>query len=227
MVNLCYYVSDYGYGHASRSIAVIRAYLKSLTSTTIYVRTEYPFKFMKKSLPQKNVIVSKAKNDVGVIFSNDLFEVDKTQTKNLFEGWVSTWNRFIQEEKTFCKLNKIDAILSDVPPQPLIVANELEIPSIIISNFTWFYIYNHLFGETDVVQKLKKTYSLANIALVLPFNEKITYIKKRKTVGLVSREISMDRSFIRKKLGVSSDDTLVFLSVGKSFNSTAFRDASS
>jgi uncharacterized protein (TIGR00661 family) len=215
LANICYYISDYGYGHASRSIAIVRA-LQAHYKVKIYLKTDFPLEFLENSLLQRNVEVIRNRNDFGVLFSGN--KVDKKRTHEILDRWIASWHSYLQEEKVFCKKYNIDLILSDVPPQPLLLADELGINSIVISNFTWFYIYQHLFGANDAVLKLREAYGLANLTLVLPFNESMTYMNNKKEVGLVSRNISTKRSYLRRSLGVNSDELLVFLSVGMSFD---------
>jgi len=224
MINICFYVSDYGYGHAARDIAIIRRISNTWRDAKIYVKTDYPFKFVRQSLPQKNVEVIKTKNDIGVVFKKNSTVVDKESTKEMLDGWVSSWDDYIQREREFCKVHGIDLILSDITPQPFIVADELGLPSIGISNFTWYYIFFNLFGRTEATERIKKAYRCAEMALVLPFNEEMDVFKKRKEISLVSREITADRRTLRRMHGISDDDLLVYVGVGKSFNPLFLND---
>ena len=52
---ICFYTSDYGYGHAARDIAIIRGICKQL-DVKVFARTNVPFEFMKHSLPSVRVI---------------------------------------------------------------------------------------------------------------------------------------------------------------------------
>lgn len=218
MVNICYYISDYGYGHASRSIAVVRRMLHSFDAAKLYIKTDYPFDFIRQSLPQKNAKAIRIKNDVGVIFRKNSVSVDRDETEKMLDEWLFSWDEYIRREKEFCKKNHIDLILSDVPPQPFIVAEELGLPSIVISNFTWYYIFFGLFGKTKSTMMLKRAYRRAHVSLILPLNEEMDYIKNRKEVGLVAREVTVDKSDLRNRCGVSKDAFLIFLSVGRSFD---------
>lgn len=219
MISICYYVSDHGYGHASRSIAVIRRILNScdFDEIKIYVKTHYPFNFVRRSLSKKNIKVIKTKNDFGVVFKENSVEVDKDKTSNMLNEWLDSWTSYIQKEKEFYKSHEIDLILSDITPQPLIAAEEMGIPSIIISNFTWYYIFFNLFGKIETTERIKEAYRCAGIGLVLPFNEKMDYIENKKEISLVTREITVDRSSLRKKHGISDDESLVYIGIGKSF----------
>ncbi|MCK4306673.1 hypothetical protein KAW50_00440, partial [candidate division WOR-3 bacterium] len=217
------YISDYGYGHASRDIAIVRRILSECDNVKIYIKTNEPFNFVRQSLPQKNVEVIQTKNDVGVIFKDSSVSVDRERTKKVLEGWLGSWGDYIHNEKRFCRTYNIDLILSDIVPQPFIVADELNTPSIAISNFTWHYIFYNLFGDIPATERIKEAYRCADIAVVLPFNEEMNILKKKREIGLVSREITVDRPGMRKRCGISDDELLVYVGVGVSFDPSYMR----
>ncbi|MCL0090051.1 hypothetical protein M1O54_06865 [Dehalococcoidia bacterium] len=224
MTNICFYISDYGYGHASRDIAIIRKILNENKDVKMFVKTGGPFHFVRQSLPQKNVEVIQTRNDIGVVFKENSVIVDIERTKEMLDAWIASWDVYIQSERVFCETHRIDLILSDIVPQPFIVADELNIPGIAISNFTWYYIFYNLFGEVAATERIKEAYECADIALVLPFNEEMNIFRKKKAINLVSREITMNRYDMRKKCGVSDDELLVHVGVGKSLNPSFMRN---
>lgn len=215
-MNICFYISDYGYGHASRSIAVIRKLLSEYKDAKIYIKNSGAFDHIRHSLPQENIEVIKNKNDIGVIFRKNSISVDKEQTRRMLIDWISSWEEYIKIEKQFCESRRIDLILSDITPQAFIVANELGIPGIAISNFTWHYIFFNLFGNISAVEQMNEAYKLSNLALVLPFNEDMDSFIKQKKVGLVSREITRGKYDLRRKLGISDSELLVYMGIGMS-----------
>ena len=225
MTNICFYISDYGYGHASRDIAIIRQILNAFTDVKIFVKTDTPFNFVRQSLLQKNVEVIQTKNDIGVAFKENSVIVDRVKTEKMLKEWLNSWDNYIQNEKRFCENHNINLILSDIVPQPFIVADELDVTGIAISNFTWHYIFYNLFGDTPATERIKEAYQCADMALVLPFNEDMDFLKfkKKKEINLVSREISVDRGDMRRKCGVSDDELLVYVGVGISFDSSYMR----
>ena len=225
MTNICFYISDYGYGHASRDIAIVRQILNAFTDVKIFVKTDTPFHFVKQSLPQKNVEVMRIKNDIGVAFKENSVSVDRVKTEKMLKEWLNSWDEYIHNERRFCETHKINLILSDIVPQPFIVADELNIPGIAISNFTWHYIFYNLFGDVAATERLKEAYQCAESALVLPFNDEMDFLKfkKKKEISLVSREITVDRRVMRRKCGVSDDELLVYVGVGLSFDPAYMR----
>ena len=216
MLRICYYISDYGYGHASRSIAVIRRLLGASDSVEILVKSGFPFSFLSDSLPQKRVKVFRCDNDIGVELAEGSTSVDVSGTRRRLDGWLKSWDEYMRRESRFCSENRISLILSDVAPQPFMVARDLGIPSIGVSNFTWYDIFHGLFGECEATEKMREAYGSAGSFLVLPFNDSMGYLRKAREVGLVSRDVVEEKTRVRKRLGVAADEKLVFLGIGKS-----------
>jgi UDP:flavonoid glycosyltransferase YjiC (YdhE family) len=215
-MNICFYISDYGYGHASRSIAIIRKLLSKYKDGKIFIKNSGAFDYIRHSLPQENIEVVNTNNDIGVIFRDNSVIVDRKQTRKILIDWTSSWDKFIKMEKLFCESHRIDLIISDITPQAFVVANELDIPCIAISNFTWHYIFHSLFGNIPDVEQIKYSYMCADLALVLPFNEDMNVFREQRKVGLVSREITGNKYEMRRSMGVSDGELLIYIGVGRS-----------
>jgi len=215
-MNICFYTSDYGYGHAARDIAIIRRIAEGYKAN-FFVKTDGPFDFIKHSLPFAKVI--RNKNDIGVVFKPNSVIVDRSETEKNLNVWTDSWDKYILNEKRFCETNKIDLIISDIVPQAFLVSEDLSIPGIGISNFTWHYIFNDLFGNTSLTKMLEEAYKAAKIILVLPFNEEMNGLKKRE-ISLISRKVLIYKEQMRKLCGIHHDEKLIYIGVGKSFNSS-------
>ncbi len=223
MKNICFYISDYGFGHASRSIAVVRAIAKARPDIKIFLKAYTAFDFLMQSLPEKNIEVIKSKNDIGIFADKDSFNIDRELTEDELRRWVGSWDVYLEKERSFCRSNHIDLILSDVTPQPFIISRELGIPGIAISNFSWHLIFSRLFGDTYETNKIKDAYEQADNALVLPFDTDMSVFKRKQNISLISREVTIDREHMRRKAGIASTDLLVYVSVGL-YDSPMMRD---
>ncbi len=211
----CFYVSDYGNGHAARCIALIRWISEEWSGARVYVKTAGPFSFLKDSLASyPRCVVIETQNDIGVVLQPGRPLVDPKETRSLLTEWVASWDLYVSSEERFCREHAVDCIISDIAPQPFLVANALEIPGIAISNFTWHLIFLTLFGEIHETRELARAYGCCDLALMLPFHEPMEVFPKRKEIGLVSREVTTDRESLRRSLGVLSEETLVFLNCG-------------
>lgn len=231
-LNICFYISDYGYGHAARDIAVIRRLLtpengqgiepaNAARDVKIFVKTDGPHSFIEQSLPAATAI--RSRNDIGPVYNDGRILMNREATERSLERWLSSWDEYISRERAFCRDNDIGLILSDIVPQAFIVAEDLGIPGIGISNFTWHYIFFNIFGKTDATDVLEDAYARGDLALVLPFNETMSLFKRKEQIGLVSRKADVDRSVLRKRYGVQEDETLIYIGIGRSLDPSFLR----
>jgi hypothetical protein len=212
---VCFYTSDFGYGHAARDIALVRELQETLHAEVV-VRTGSPAEFMSRSLPNAEVL--QGPNDPGVMMEGAT--VDSERTLATVEQWLSSWEGYIASEKAFLQDRRIDLVLSDIAPQPFLAAEELGIPSLGISNFTWHLIYTHLFGKTEQTDRIAEAYRAADGALLLPLHEQMAVFRDRREVGLVARAVSRDRPELP---GLPSGRPLVYLGGGQSLDPAVFR----
>lgn len=215
---ICFYTSDFGYGHVARDIALTRELQEALDAEVI-VRTGSPAAFMARSLPGVEVI--SGPNDPGVVMEGAA--VDREKTFAAVEQWVASWEDYIAAERAFLRDRRIDLVLSDIVPQPFLAAEELGIPSLGVSNFTWHLIYTRLFGMTELTDRVAEAYHAADGALLLPLHEPMAVFRDRQEVGLVVRPVTRDRMEIRRLCGLSEGEPLVYLAAGQSLDPTVFR----
>lgn len=210
MKTICFYVSDYGYGHASRSIALIRKILNSYPNCRIIVKSEGPFELLSKSLQDPRISVIRYRNDITIpLLSTEAVDVEKTRL--LLTEWQESWPDYIAGEVRSFKEQGVDLILSDIAPQPFLVAEELDIPSVGISNFSWDTIYQQIVPEmTGFIDNVQSAYSCATLACVLPFHVPMNAFRKTVPVCLLSRDITVPRYLMREQLGLNEEDTVVF-----------------
>ena len=213
---ICFYISDFGYGHAARDIALIRELQEY---AEVIVRAGAPAEFMARSLP--GVEVLPGQNDPGVVMAGAA--VDREKTLAAVERWLASWEAYVSTEKAFLYDRRVDLVLSDIVPQPFLAAEELGIPSLAISNFTWHFIYTHLFGRTEVIDQVAEAYRAADGALLLPLHEPMEIFCGRRDVGLVTRAVTRDRAEIRRQCSLSDEELLVYLGGGQSLDSAIFR----
>lgn len=221
MKKICFYTSDYGYGHAARDIALIREIQRD-GFAEVLVKTDTAFDFMRSSLPGCDM--KRRRNDIGLIYRDDTVEVDRDSTERALEEWVGSWDNYIRTERDFCKDNKIDLVISDITPQSFLLAEDLGVPGVGFSNFTWHYIFFNLLGNCTAVQRLEEAYKAGDLALVLPFHEEMRFFKARKEIPLVSREITVKRETLRARHGLQKDELLIYLGVGKSLGPGVFKN---
>lgn len=208
--SIVYYISDHGFGHATRSLAIIRTLRQEQPNLKISIRTFNNATLIKEALENEAVSVYQSKNDFGLIQGGRL-SISPVKTKIAFEKWVTTWDEWLREEQN--RLTpRPDLMISDISPQPFLLAEKLGISSIAISNFTWLDQYKALF-ESNLLQYLEQAYNAASSALVLPFNMEMTGIKteRKKDIPLVFRKPTRDLKALQSQYPALEGKKLMFI----------------
>jgi hypothetical protein len=209
---IAYYISDYGYGHATRSIAVIRKLLEE-PKVKIIVCHSFALPFIKASLNSERVNYRNITTDIGYFLENESIHPDKVQLLKEYKHFVSDWEKHIDQEKEFLSLNSVDLVISDISPLPFDPAGILGIPSVGISNFTWFTAYQGLIGDRELFtfkkayQKMTYYYSLAG--------SQEQWDCKTNDYGFYSREVDIQEvKRIRDLVNPDGKQQVVFLGLG-------------
>lgn len=218
MVRISYYISDHGYGHATRSIAIIRRITSSFRDVNIEITCSGPLPFVKRSLDgTEGISFRDVSNDFGYVTDRDL-NISHDATRVKYEIWMDSWEGYVKREMGHMIYNDVDMVISDISPQPFIAADEAGIPSMAISNFTWYEIYKDLYPGLPGLAELKGAYGKADMGLILPMETGMSPFRRKKRIGLVSREPTMGYHGKRDSLDVEEQDVLVFFSLGRSVN---------
>ncbi|NHJ25040.1 MAG: hypothetical protein EAX89_10715 [Candidatus Lokiarchaeota archaeon] len=220
MVEITYFISDYGFGHAARSIAIIRAFLACDLDINIEIHTFFPLELIKRSLSKKSEIkrikFHKMRNDVGFIWNAKQEKIDNEKTTINVHQWVKNWpSTYLFEKYIFLKNKEISLIVSDIAPQPFLLAKKLDLPSIAISNFTWFDIYQD-FCKTEDLQEIWRAYREASLGLMLPFNLENKVFPTILETSLVSRDPTRSRKKICSNLKINPSTPIIYAGTGKS-----------
>jgi len=189
---ILYYVSDHGKGHATRSIAIIQEMLKHNIEVT--VRNTNALEFFKQSLP--NVKIIPGKTDVGSTIKKDGFSIDKNKTKENQIKWIHDLEKNSIAEKHIAEEIKPDLIVSDISAIPFLVAKQISVPSVAISNFSWYDVLNFL--PSNELAELKSAYNEADLAIKLPLGTPMNHFKKKLKTGLVSRTTNLSKQELHR-----------------------------
>ena len=213
-MKVIFYLSNHGFGHASRNIPIIEALLED--GHEVIVKTgEAQGEFVRDSLKRyKAVEVITASMDVGLILKNSSFEIDGAALEQKVRGFMKTWPDRIRDEVKYLKQLNPHLVVCDIVPWALCAAKESGIKSYLISNFTWMEIYQEYLPE-DIILAYKNCYQLVD--KVLRYDLATPYFthffKEEKSVSICAR--SFDEKEIQR-IKAQFDKPIVFVSVGRS-----------
>lgn len=215
MKTISYYISEYGFGHASRSIAIIRELLKRSENIKIIVCNSFALNFLKESLVHPRVTFRDLRTDIGYFINKSNLELDVNILNIELKKYLSDFAKLVRDEKTFLIENNVDLTISDISPLPFVASKEVGISSIGISNFTWYTAYKNQLSNSGELDIYKHAYYSMDKFFSLFGSEEPLWTQDTKIFNFFSRRTSIgDIERIRETLNVKNSKKLIFLGLG-------------
>lgn len=217
MKTFVFYVSEYGFGHATRCIALIREMLSVRKDVRIIVCNSFALQFIRTSLNgyRDKVIFRDVETDVGFILKEHSLDLDKEKLEQSYGKFCVKLPQKINNEINFLSTFSVDCIISDISPIAFEIADELGVPSIGISNFTWYTAYKNIISDNslqifkDMYKKMDYFYTLAGS------NEENLARLNTSSFHFYSRIINpLEVTKLRKKLNPTGEKQIIFIPLG-------------
>jgi hypothetical protein len=138
---IAYFVSAHGFGHAARATAVMAAVHRRLPQAHFHIFTMAPDWFFADSLDGPHTC-HPLETDVGLAQRTPLVEDLQETVDRLNAFFPIRPNRL----ETCCHqvaAQRCRLVICDIAALGIAVATELGLPSILVENFTWDWIYDH------------------------------------------------------------------------------------
>jgi UDP-N-acetylglucosamine transferase subunit ALG13 len=215
---IAYYLSEYGFGHATRSIAVIRR-LCEKNAIRIIVCNAFAYDFLNRSLNDliagERVALRKISNDIGYVLQPRSLTPDCDQFKIKYRKFISELPLTVQREEKFLTDHHVNLVIGDIPPAPFKAAWALSISSVGMSNFTWHTAYKDLLPDAEL-QPLYECYSSMDYFFALAGSKEEAWGKiGNRSFGFFSRSPQSEAVHkIRKTVNPTGDKTIVFFGLG-------------
>lgn len=216
MKTIAYYISDYGYGHASRSIAVIRNFLDKTADAKVIICNSFALAFIKESLAEygKRVVFHEVHTDIGYVLKKDSLEPDPLSLQTQLQAFYDNWEEVVANELEYFKDKNIVGILSDISPIGIEVGSVLGVPTIGISNFTWYSAYTDLVNENQL-ERLRNSYEKMDYYFSLATNQEKWGRIDQHEFSFFSRTVNQDEvNRIRKFVNPKGNKKIVFVGIG-------------
>ncbi len=214
-MNIAYYITGHGYGHAVRSIEVIKKLLEQKNDMTVFVRTATP-EWLFHKIASRNVYYMNIRLDFGVIQSNS-FIADKRQTLREYAELLKIKNKLVGQEVDFFRTEKIDIAISDITPFAFDAAARAGIPGIAVGNFSWDWIYADYVKEFPeyeyVLNDIRQSYQKAAVLYKLPLSDDMPAFPHIEPAPLIARRASLSKQQARRVLGLPGKGKIVLLAL--------------
>jgi hypothetical protein len=185
MPAIAYHITGHGFGHARRSVEVVRELLALRSDLEVYFRTTAnPSIF--QELAEFNVHLERVELDPGAI-EKDLFTIDHAATIAAVRSTIAKRGELVEREISFLRQGKIQLILCDIPFQAGDIAAAAGIPIIGITNFTWDWIYEPFFGSHgDLLREVQNSYKRIPTLLKIPFGGRTDWFSEVIDIPLIA-----------------------------------------
>lgn len=212
-----FYVSGHGFGHASRDIEVIRTLRRRAPDVRVIVRTSVPPWFFHDAARQPlEVLPLEADTGLAQI---DSLTIDEDETVRRARRFYERFDKRVSEEAAWLQSTDARLVVSDVPPLASAAAARAGIPSLVVANFTWDWIYRGLESfdrdATGVLPIIESAYASTTCALRLPlhggFEPMATVVRE---IPFIARRSRRGRDAARAALGLTNDRPIVLGSFG-------------
>lgn len=211
---IAYFISPHGFGHAARAAGVMDA-LHQLDPTIHFeIFTKVEEWFFKDSI-SGNFRYHSLLTDIGLVQETPLkADISETVSQlNLFMPFEPSMISYLAES---IKEMRCRAVICDIAPLGITIAEQAGIPSILVENFTWDWIYEMYIDLDDGLIKhsryLKDIFEKANY--LIQVEPVCRPLKADLTTRPISRKIRTRANHIRKRLEIPEDSKVVMITMG-------------
>jgi UDP:flavonoid glycosyltransferase YjiC (YdhE family) len=213
MKTIAYFVSPHGFGHAARTCAVIDALLRRGGAFQFHIFTTVPEWFFSESLPGC-FSYHHCVTDIGLVQLSPL-EEDLPATVRALDA--APWRNGREVEELARYLRQVDSslVVADISPLGLVAARRAGLPTALVENFTWDWIYTRLDGPGGLESHGHELSEVcARVDLRIQTDPVCSRVTGAVEVGPVARPPRLSRKAVRRRLGIPDDDSVVLASMG-------------
>jgi UDP:flavonoid glycosyltransferase YjiC (YdhE family) len=211
---IAYFISPHGYGHAARSAAIMTAVRELDPQVQFEIFTKVPRWFFEQSLPGAFGYHSLL-TDIGLAQTTPLLE-DLPKTVRRLEKLLPF--EASQTSKLADLMHRLECrlVICDIAPMGIAVARQAGIPSLLIENFTWDWIYQSYVPEApDLSRYIPYLHELFAAADYHVQTEPAHRWRQPDLITLpVSRKIRTPAQNIRRRLGIPDQAQIIMITMG-------------
>ena len=218
MPSVFFYVSGHGFGHAVRQIAIVNALGARRPDLGIVIRTAAPRRLFDQSVRVPMTFIA-GSNDTGVI-QIDSIRLDERKTIADATDFYRTLSERAANEAALLEAHDACLVVSDAPPLACTAAAVADIPSVVVSNFTWDWIYegyeSQLAAAPELLTVIRDAYGQASEGWRMPLHGGFATVRRVLDIPFVARHARADRSAadVKRELGLPPDRSIALISFG-------------
>jgi hypothetical protein len=197
-------------------IAALRAREPELR---IHVRSTAPHWIFRERDAQVVCSGAELELDVGMLQPNGL-DLDLPATLAAHEHFCARWDEHLAREAGFLRALGAGLVVSDIAPLAFAAAEQVRVPAIALSNFSWDWILEPYAASEPrwraVIDRYAAAYASAELLLRPPLSEALGAFPSEREIPLVVNRSRRSRAECRRALGLAEGDPrrLVLVSFG-------------
>jgi len=214
MHRIAYFITPHGFGHAARASAIMAAVSETVPLVSFDIFTTVPEWFFADSFSGQ-FEYHKFVTDIGLVQTTP-FSHDLEKTIETLDRFIPFDRALISDTADFLKHRACQLVVCDISPIGISIAAKAGIPSILIENFTWDWIYEY-FANADAricryVDFFREIYQAVDhhIQTSPVCNPQSVDL----TTGPISRKVGLPSVQVREKLGISQEKKIVLITTG-------------
>ncbi|MEM9137128.1 MAG: glycosyl transferase, partial [Cyanobacteria bacterium P01_F01_bin.42] len=207
-------ITNHGFGHATRSVAVLADLQRRCPELKLIIVTTAPQWLLDKYLVADYVYRPRVL-DVGAVQS-DSFTIDRDKTLQALNRLRDSAQSLIEEEVGFIKEEGVSLLYGDIPPMLGYIAEAAGLLCWMSSNFGWDLIYRE-WGEKfrETVDWVQGGFSKCDRLFRVPFHESMPAFQSIEDVGLTGGRAAFTEAELREKFQIEVErDRVVMLTFG-------------
>lgn len=218
MSSVAFYISGHGFGHASRQIEVINALgARAPAGTRVLVRTAAADWLFTRTL-RARVTLLPCECDTGVA-QLDSLRLDEVRTAETAAAFYARFPQRVAAEADLLRTHGARVVVSDAPPLACAAAAAAGVPAIVVSNFTWDWIYERYADRfervaPDALPIIREAYRAAAGGWRLPMHGGFETVPNLSDLPFVARHASRARPQVLRMLEIPADRPLALVSFG-------------
>ena len=215
---IVFYISGHGFGHAVRAAEVIRALLLARPEAQIVVKTSAPLTLFGGALEGRCELVE-MQCDAGVA-QIDSLTLDARESIARAVEFQTRLPELVSAETSYLRESGASVAVGDIPPLAVAAARIAGVPSVVIGNFTWDWIYENYrdAAAPALARDTRRLYQDATIALRLPMAGGFAGLETvTRDIPFIARRSSRAQDDVRRAFGLparSEGKPLVLMAFG-------------
>jgi hypothetical protein len=215
---VAFYISGHGFGHASRQVEIVNAFGARHPGVRIFIRSAAARWLLERTI-RVPFELDPRPCDTGIV-QIDSLHLDARQSLIDAADFLATIDARADAEARLLRERDVRLVIVDAPPLGCEAAARAGVPSFVVSNFTWDWIYAEYSELLSLVPQLiptiQRAYSKAQAGWRLPIHGGFESVGVIADTPFVARhgDPSRSREDVLHALALPDDRPLALVSFG-------------